>query len=60
MAQLNKDKYATLKEAREAYRKWQEGCARLRWRVPPFDEWLYDHDRSVEMGRCLANAEEGR
>ena len=60
MAQLNKDKYDTLKDARKAYRKWQEGCTVLLWCVIPFDEWLYDRDRSAEMERELANAEEGR
>lgn len=57
---LNKDKYDTLKDAREAYQKWQDGCAQLRWCVIPFNEWLYSWDRSAEMERELANAEEGR
>lgn len=56
----NKDKYHTLKDAREAYRRWQNGCMRLHWCVLPFDEWLYDRDRSAEMAELLANAEEGR
>ena len=57
---LNKDRYDTLDKAREAYRKWQEGCMRLRWSCVPFDEWLYSPDGSEEMSRALANAEEGR
>lgn len=60
MKVLNKDRYDSLDKARDAYRKWQEGCMRLRWSGLPFDEWLYSPDGSEEMSRALANAEEGR
>lgn len=57
---LNKDRYDTLDDASKAYRKWQDGCMRLRWCCVPFVEWLYSRDRGEEMSRALANAEEGR
>ena len=60
MKVLNKDRYDSLDKARDAYRKWQDGCMRLRWSCLPFDEWLYSLDMSSEMSRELANAEEGR
>lgn len=36
---LNKDRYDALDKARDAYRKWQEGCMRLSWSCVPFDEF---------------------
>lgn len=57
---LNKDRYDSLDKARDAYRKWQEGCMRLSWPCLPFDKWLCSPDGSEEMYRALANAEEGR
>ena len=60
MNAINKDRYDALDKARDAYRKWQEGCMRLRWPCVPFDEWLYSPDGSEEMSRALSNAEEGR